>query len=295
MKGNGIMVVNGIFFVNYMLYEFINIVTFVTCTYLLTPKSSRVKTVLILTLTALPLSIIKFCIPLFSNQDVGVAFLNNAIIIVVLYIVCIENIFTCAFVYFGVIIVSVLGIFVWEITPYATAQNWELGTTIGYIISAPVIFIEFAVLIWGKRFINNKNLKLNSLKMSMLIVMISAYYILFVYMMERGVAIMKFDYSKIAMTFEVVGSVLFIILLFLIFKKGEEQQQLERYKELEHQHAEAKHHYEMLLKRTEKMEKVRHDFYGQLTTARYIISQDKEKGMQMLAELKERLESINNA
>ena len=203
-----------------------------------------------------------------------------------------ENIVSCVLIHCCITILTVLGSLLWEITPYADSQNWELGTIIGYIITTPILFAEFALLIWAKQFIKNRQYKENNSIMTILVMIISIYYIMFIYMIERRNVGMEYAYKLFAVIFEFMLSTVFIIILFMIFKKGEEQQQLERYKELEHQHTEAKHHYEMLLKRTEKMEKVRHDFYGQLTTARYIISQDKEKGMQMLAELQERLESI---
>ena len=80
-----------------------------------------------------------------------------------------------------------------------------------------------------------------------------------------------------------------IFLLYLIYRKNEEQMQLNYIKELEIARKKESYEYEQLINKIEGMAKIRHDFYDQLSVAKYVGGKDKESALKMINELNEKL------
>ena len=80
-----------------------------------------------------------------------------------------------------------------------------------------------------------------------------------------------------------------IFLLYLIYRKNEEQMQINYIKELEIARKKESYEYEQLINKIEGMAKIRHDFYDQLSVTKYIGGKDKESALKMINELNEKL------
>lgn len=288
------MNITPIFVINYILYMLNSMITEVIYTYLLTPKYSRIKTIFIFTGFMMIGGTAKFLMPLNSDGDIFFAIFNSAMMILLSYFLCKEGILACLLTYCCVDMALVIESLIWMISPYAECTNWEIGTAIGYIIVTPMIIVEGVLLVMAKRYLVDKNIPLVNSKTIILLLLMATYYVMYTYVPIRTPIKIGLTYGKVTTVMEIIAAGLFLLILYMIFKKGMEQQLLKRCQELEQIRAKEQEAYENLLKRTEKMEKIRHDFYEQLTTARYIINQDKEKGMTMLAELDERLAEWKN-
>lgn len=77
----------------------------------------------------------------------------------------------------------------------------------------------------------------------------------------------------------------------IIYRKNIQNDKLFRLPRLAYARKQRQKEYKELCRRVEQMEKLRHDFYGQLEAARWVIAQENEKGMELLAEIKEELSS----
>ena len=80
-----------------------------------------------------------------------------------------------------------------------------------------------------------------------------------------------------------------IFLLYLIYRKNEEQMQINYIKELEIARKKESYEYEQLINKIEGMAKIRHDFYDQLSVTKYIGGKDKESALRMINELNEKI------
>lgn len=279
-----------IFFVNYLMYILNSVIMIIASTYLLTPKYSRVKTVLIWVAAESIGGTFKYFMPLHSDADIMLGLFNSAMWVIASYILCEENLIGCLLSYGCTTIIMTLECFLWQLTPYADDTNWEIGTTINYIISIPVILISCAVLMWGKRLLKERQFGIADTKMAVLIVCVAFYFVMYTYVPVRVLADFNGTYSMMFMLEELIAGGMFLIILCMILKKCEEQRELRRCKELELIREKEQETYDMLIIRNEAMEKIRHDFYGQLAVARHIISQDRKLGIEMIKELKVKLD-----
>lgn len=85
------------------------------------------------------------------------------------------------------------------------------------------------------------------------------------------------------------------MLPFIIYRKNMQREKLAQISRLSYIRVQERRQYKELCRRVEQMAKLRHDFYGQLEAARWVIAQENEKGMELLAEIKEELSSGETA
>ncbi len=282
-----------IFFINYLLYCVNNLFSVIAGIYLLTPKCSRLKAIVISYACVNVGGTIKFFMPLGTRYDMAFACINIVTWIVVTYLLCEDNMFSCLL-YFGCVnMICVLSMLMWLVTPYAEASNWEIGTTIGYLISTPVAIAGFFIIIWGKeKLFKRKDFEISG-RTAIFVLLIGVYYAMFSYIPMMFEANVNTDREHVVFIMDVVGIFVYVIILYMILKKSEEIRYYKRSKELELARVKEQEIYDGLIGRMEHMEKIRHDFYGQLAVARHIVNQDREKGLQMIEELEWQLGSFS--
>lgn len=276
---------NVIFFINYLLYSLNNLALIIASTYLLTPKYSRIKVVIIWVIVESIGGTLKFFTPLYSNEDMIWGYINTITYLCCAYIMCKEGIIACIITFGSLDMINVLSSIIWMMSPYTDSTNWEIGTTIAYLICLPVSILGFFLIIWEKKILIDKSYNYMSKSMALLLFIVVLYYTIYTYLPMKFIGSMNMIMRCCLISLEFGGLLIYTVIMYMIFKKGEAQAHLKHYELLQLKRNIEEDSYEQLLKRIDTMEKIRHDFYGQLSTARYIISQDSEKGMKMIEEL----------
>jgi LytS/YehU family sensor histidine kinase len=141
------------------------------------------------------------------------------------------------------------------------------------------------IYLWHKF---NQRVKID-IRIVIFCVLIYLYFLMIVYIFTYQIYRVDIK-SKIiigVLFFIAVAAVLFII--YILYRKNEEHKKLAAIKELEIARKKESYEYEQLINKIEGMAKIRHDFYDQLSVAKYIGEKDKDKALAMIDELNEKL------
>ena len=158
--------------------------------------------------------------------------------------------------------------------------------TMSYIIQIPTMAALFIIVVW----LWNKTKKTHQISGSFAImsIMAAVYFTILTYLVLYYLEEVK-KRVFIFLPVILIEFVAMIFLLYLIYRKNEEQMQLNYIKELEIARKKESYEYEQLINKIEGMAKIRHDFYDQLSVAKYIGEKDKDRALAMIDELNEKI------
>lgn len=280
--------------VNYVLY-LINVAEILLLeAIMLTPKNGSVaKAVLRQQLILLPVITVKFFLtPDLFGYNMLLVCISIAINIMTLHAFFKERLQADVF----ALCIAVIGMAVFYrlacsivIKDITSAGNDKIEKVIAYIVCA-VAFVVYGVIVNTVfDFIRNRyRIGFVHICIILFLVCIMLYYIAVAsYMLQSF-------YGSAGETkwlhIIACASGFFMIFYFIaicgLFRKKEERSQLKHLQELSLAWENEKENYEVMLMQIERMEKIRHDFYGQLAAARHIMTLDRVRGIAMIEELR---------
>ncbi len=274
--------------INFFLYFFGSSIELVAITFMLTPKKSKLSAFIIMFMSFFFGATYKF---FYINDDSGmqsviISLILQAALIIAMKLAFEENFLKCITVaaigvlvpiFTGIIHILILG---------SERQMDSIIYTMSYIIQIPTMAALFIIVVW----LWNKTKKTQQISGSFAImsIMAAVYFTILTYLVLYYLEEVK-KRVFIFLPVILIEFVAMIFLLYLIYRKNEEQMQINYIKELEIARKKESYEYEQLINKIEGMAKIRHDFYDQLSVTKYIGGKDKESALRMINELNEKI------
>ena len=185
------------------------------------------------------------------------------------------------------VFVALMANVIYMLWPNSTDFTTQVYVTQAYLVQITILAMLYPAVIylWHKF---NQRVKID-IRIVIFCVLIYLYFLMIVYIFTYQIYRVDIK-SKIiigVLFFIAVAAVLFII--YIMYRKNEEHKKLAAIKELEIARKKESYEYEQLINKIEGMAKIRHDFYDQLSVAKYIGEKDKDKALAMIDELNEKL------
>ena len=277
---------NVIFVINYILYSAFSSTLFIAELYVFDFKISRLRYALRCFICIMPLSTLKFVLPVDSVVGVCTIPVIQMLVIVLLITSVNGNIFKNIFIHLIFSFVSTFSSLLWFFIPNGDATNYEIGTTLGYLYNFPLIIVLYIATVIIIRKIESKNLMYSSMATFVsAIMMVYSIMITLVASKESVFAYKSVEYIAPLIINVIVILGIIIFLMVFMSKKSSELELKSHLTRLETARSLEEESYRRTLERIEAMAKLRHDFYGQLQAARYLLEADPEEGRKMLEDM----------
>ena len=274
---------------NFLLYWIANYMIFIALTFMLTPRKSKfLSTVIVCAVVFVP--------TLYKVLHLGEQGQASAVIMIVVTTTLLfvgvklafkDSILRCMIAAGLCVFVALMANVIYMLWPNSTDFTTQVYVTQAYLVQITILAMLYPAVIylWHKF---NQRVKID-IRIVIFCVLIYLYFLMIVYIFTYQIYRVDIK-SKIVigvLFFIAVAAVLFII--YILYRKNEEHKKLAAIKELEIARKKESYEYEQLINKIEGMAKIRHDFYDQLSVAKYIGEKDKDKALAMIDELNEKL------
>lgn len=276
---------NVIFAINYILYTIGGLMVFGYEIKTLTPKASA-GTILSLWMIVIICGTIKFFMPVYGGWDFLLAIINNMIALLTFKIFYPDKYFKCLFVHAMYVSANILNSMIWMYLPDGDAANNEIGTTIGYLCTIPILYVQMEIISGLFRRMQKKKIGLEW-NIALLTMAFAAYTLALSALLQMSsVFAYKSSGYTVVIALITAGMLIFITAaVVLAYMKNAELELKSHLTRLETARSLEEESYRRTLERIEAMAKLRHDFYGQLQAARYLLEADPEEGRKMLEDM----------
>lgn len=181
---------------------------------------------------------------------------------------------------------NILNSMIWMYLPDGDAANNEIGTTIGYLCTIPILYVQMEIISGLFRRMQKKKIGLER-NIALLTMAFAAYTLALSALLQiSSVFAYKSSGYTVVIAIITAGMLIFItVAVVLAYMKNAELELKSRLTRLETARSLEEESYRRTLERIEAMAKLRHDFYGQLQAARYLLEADPEEGRKMLEDM----------
>ena len=219
-------------------------------------------------------------------QSVIISLILQAALIIAMKLAFEENLLKCITVAAIGVLVPIFTAIIHILILGSERQMDSIIYTMSYIIQIPTMAALFIIVVWLWN--KTKNTHQISGSFAIMSIMAAVYFTILTYLVLYYLEEVK-KRVFIFLPVILIEFVAMIFLLYLIYRKNEEQMQLNYIKELEIARKKESYEYEQLINKIEGMAKIRHDFYDQLSVAKYIGEKDKDRALAMIDELNEKI------
>lgn len=261
--------------------------------FILTPKPGRhrVRDCVLWVGLLCPLGLLKYVSAIDSGMRPWLEIANNIISLLWLKYISCENIWWCVLADLCALGNGLSGSFLWVITWNSYGYSYDNEMTAIYLSQLPFIILTSILLILIVRRLRLGRWPL-SREACALGALISGYMIflsniLLGYVWHYDIA-WTITHSIPFLLFLVED----IVVIWISWRKNVQQEKLKRLSRLSYERGREQKNYEETCRRVEQMAKLRHDFYEQLSTAKYILSVDVSEGMELLSEMERKIEQV---
>ena len=281
---------NVIFVINYIFYNVGSLACPVFESTVLKSKYGVVKNILIYAAMFFVPTMIKFNLPVYGDGQNAISLLINVMYVIYLKACYDEKLGKCIFVHAMFVTVSVLSSLVWSFMPNPLSTNYEIDTTIGYLCATPLVFSLYFILTRVINIMQKKNIRM-AYSVAVLAFAFSTYSVFASYM---SVAVGLYIYKSPAYIIPLGIMLIFMLVTMsiafaLAYIKSNELELKSHLTRLETARSLEEESYRRTLERIEAMAKLRHDFYGQLQAARYLLEASPEEGRKMLEDMRKQV------
>ena len=281
---------NVIFAINYMLYMIVSVSELIYEIKTLTPKYPVKKIIAFNILFAIISGMLKFSVPTYGVGGYLIALANNLIALATFKIFYSDTLGRCLFVHSIYVCADILNGMIWMYLPNGDASNYEIGTTLGYLCTIPILYIQLEVISGLFRRMQKKKIGLEW-NIALLTIAFAAYTLALSALLQMSsVFAYKSSGYTVVITLITAGMLIFITAaVVLAYMKNAELELKSRLTRLETARSLDEESYRRTLERIEAMAKLRHDFYGQLQAARYLLEAGPEEGRKMLEDMRKQV------
>ncbi len=281
---------NVIFAINYMLYMIVSVSELIYEIKTLTPKYPIKKIIAFNILFVIISGMIKFSMPMYGVGVYFIALASNLIAIATFKIFYSDTLGRCLFVHSIYVCSDILNGMIWMYLPNGDASNYEIGTTLGYLCTIPILYIQLEVISGLFRRMQKKKIGLEW-NIALLTMTFAAYTLAVSALLQMSsVFAYKSSGYTVVITLITAGMLIFITAaVVLAYMKNAELELKSHLTRLETARSLEEESYRRTLERIEAMAKLRHDSYGQLQAARYLLEASPEEGRKMLEDMRKQV------
>ena len=281
---------NVILVINFILYTIVSVSELIYEIKTLTPKYPVNKIIAFSILFVIISGMIKFSMPMYGGGVYFIALASNLITIATFKIFYSDTLGRCLFVHSIYVCSDILNGMIWMYLPNGDASNYEIGTTLGYLCTIPILYIQLEVISGLFRRMQKKKVGLEG-SMALLTMIVAVYMLALLALLQMSAlfAYKSTDYT-IVVAIITAGMLIFItVAVVLAYMKNAELELKSHLTRLETARSLEEESYRRTLERIEAMAKLRHDFYGQLQAARYLLEASPEEGRKMLEDMRKQV------
>ena len=281
---------NVIFAINYGLYHIGSMGCPVLELNVLKPRRCNMLIMYIYVATYWLVTTVKFLTPLYGGEQNMLSVVVNVMYVIYLKMRYEDKFVKCIFVHAMFLMVCVASSMTWNFMPNPASTNYEVDTIIGYMCSNPVMYASLFIL---SKIINVMQKK--NVRMVYAVAVLAgafAFYNMFVSYILVTAGVYPFDSLSYVLPFIIILAAMFVTMSVTIefaYAKNSEVELKSHLTRLETARSLEEESYRRTLERIEAMAKLRHDFYGQLQAARYLLETDPEEGRKMLEDMRKQV------